>query len=279
MGFVAHLRGLVTRASPPAAAGTRYRGDIDGLRAIAVLTVVFYHYGVPPFTGGFVGVDVFFVISGFLITSLIHAEMAEKRFSVAQFYERRIRRIFPALFTVLAASTVLSLIFLFPNDLRHFAQSLEATIVFGSNFLFRNIAGYWDVAARHKPLLHTWSLAVEEQYYLLFPAILFSAGKGGEWLQRAIIAVTFRGVAGDEHRGCPSRSDVGVLSASLSRLGADAGWIDRGRRDRRARQPHPARNVVLRWPCADFLRRVRIFAGHAVSRRRGTCTVSRHRAS
>ena len=191
MGFVAHLRGLVTRASPPAAAGTRYRGDIDGLRAIAVLTVVFYHYGVPPFTGGFVGVDVFFVISGFLITSLIHAEMAEKRFSVAQFYERRIRRIFPALFTVLAASTVLSLIFLFPNDLRHFAQSLEATIVFGSNFLFRNTAGYWDVAARHKPLLHTWSLAVEEQYYLLFPAILFFAGKGGEWLQRAIIAVIF----------------------------------------------------------------------------------------
>jgi peptidoglycan/LPS O-acetylase OafA/YrhL len=181
----------VSRASPPAASGTRYRGDIDGLRAIAVLTVIFYHYGVPPFAGGFVGVDVFFVISGFLITSLIHAEMAEKRFSIAQFYERRIRRIFPALFTVLIASTVLSLIFLFPDDLRHFAQSLEATVVFGSNFLFRNTAGYWDIAARHKPLLHTWSLAVEEQYYLLFPAILWLASKGGEWLQRAIIVVIF----------------------------------------------------------------------------------------
>ena len=181
----------ITRASPPAASGTRYRGDIDGLRAIAVLTVVFYHYGVPPFTGGFVGVDVFFVISGFLITSLIHAEMAEKRFSIAQFYERRIRRIFPALFAVLIAATALSLIYLFPDDLRHFAQSLEATVVFGSNFLFRNTAGYWDIAARHKPLLHTWSLAVEEQYYLLFPAILWLAGKGGEWLQRAIIAIIF----------------------------------------------------------------------------------------
>ncbi|HEY1838518.1 MAG TPA: acyltransferase family protein [Rhizomicrobium sp.] len=191
MGRIGTWRERILRASPPAASGTRYRGDIDGLRAIAVLTVVFYHFGIPPFTGGFVGVDVFFVISGFLITSLIHAEMAQKRFSVAQFYERRIRRIFPALFLVLIAASVLSLVVLFPDDLRHFAQSLEATVVFGSNFLFRNTAGYWDIAARHKPLLHTWSLAVEEQYYVLFPAILYFAGKGGEWLQRATIAAIF----------------------------------------------------------------------------------------
>ncbi|HEV2561575.1 MAG TPA: acyltransferase family protein [Rhizomicrobium sp.] len=166
-----------------------YRADIDGLRALAVLSVILFHYHVAPFSGGFVGVDIFFVISGFLITSLIHDEIAERKFSIARFYERRVRRIFPALFFVLAVSAIAAGILFFPYDLQHFGSSLEATIVFGSNFLFNATAGYWDTVAQRKPLLHTWSLAVEEQYYLLFPAILFFAAKGGEKLQRIAIAL------------------------------------------------------------------------------------------
>lgn len=164
---------FLVRPFPHAAAGTRYRADIDGLRAIAVLPVVFYHYGIWPFSGGFIGVDVFFVISGYLITSLIHTEMDERRFSVVSFYERRIRRIFPALFAMLAATTAASLIVLFPDALVRFAATLPAAAGFVSNFEFVNKAGYFDVAASQKPLLHTWSLAVEEQFYLLFPGVLY----------------------------------------------------------------------------------------------------------
>jgi len=166
----------------------RYRADIDGLRAFAVLPVVFWHYRVPGFSGGYVGVDVFFVISGFLITSLIHAEMTGGTFSIAYFYERRIRRIFPALFAVLAATVVLAALLLFPSDLKHFAQSLQATVLFGSNFLFRNLAGYWDVASDRKPLLHTWSLAVEEQFYVLFPLTLYLLTKAGRRAESAVIS-------------------------------------------------------------------------------------------
>jgi len=183
-------------AQPPAAqahpakghALPRYRPDIDGLRAIAVLPVVFWHYGVWPFRGGYVGVDVFFVISGFLITSLIHAEMKAGTFSIVYFYERRIRRIFPALFTVLLATVFLAALLLFPSDLKRYAQSLQATVLFGSNFLFRNLAGYWDVVSDRKPLLHTWSLAVEEQFYLLFPLTLYLLTKAGRKLEIAAIA-------------------------------------------------------------------------------------------
>ncbi len=165
----------------------RYRADIDGLRAVAVLPVVFWHYGVWPFRGGFVGVDVFFVISGFLITSLIHAEMKAATFSIAYFYERRIRRIFPALFTVLAATVILAALLLFPSDLKRYAQSLQATVLFGSNFLFRNLAGYWDVVSDRKPLLHTWSLAVEEQFYVLFPLTLYLLTKAGRKIELGAI--------------------------------------------------------------------------------------------
>lgn len=165
-----------------------YRADIDGLRALAVLPVILFHYHIAPFSGGFIGVDIFFVISGFLITSLIHGEISQGKFSIARFYERRVRRIFPALFFVLAASAIAAGILFFPYDLQHFGASLEATIVFGSNFLFNATAGYWDTVAQRKPLLHTWSLAVEEQYYLVFPAILFLAAKGGEKIQRIAIA-------------------------------------------------------------------------------------------
>lgn len=160
-------------------AGSRYRPDIDGLRAIAVLPVVFYHYRVWPFSGGYAGVDIFFVISGYLITALIHAEMREGRFSVLKFYERRVRRIFPALFAILAATALAALILLFPRDLVRYAKSLLATAGFISNFQFWSEAGYFDAAAATKPLLHTWSLAVEEQFYLVFPWILYGLGNRG----------------------------------------------------------------------------------------------------
>jgi peptidoglycan/LPS O-acetylase OafA/YrhL len=166
-----------------------YRPDIDGLRAIAILPVLFYHYKLGPFTGGFVGVDVFFVISGFLITSLIHGEMVAGDFSVAEFYERRVRRIFPALFAMLLVATVAAFLVLFPQDFVRYAKSLLAIAGFASNFEFWREAGYFDVAAKQKPLLHLWSIAVEEQFYLLFPPILLLA----QWLNRtkAIVAAIF----------------------------------------------------------------------------------------
>lgn len=139
---------------------------------MAVLAVVFYHAGLTPFSGGFVGVDVFFVISGFLITSILRDEIARGEFRLLAFYERRVRRLFPALFTVLAVSFVLAWAILLPEDMRNFGQSLVAANLFLSNVLFWKEAGYFDTAAEFKPLLHTWSLAVEEQYYLFFPLIL-----------------------------------------------------------------------------------------------------------
>jgi peptidoglycan/LPS O-acetylase OafA/YrhL len=166
----------------------RYRPDIDGLRALAVLPVVLYHFQIWPFTGGFVGVDIFFVISGYLITSLIHGEMEQGSFTIVHFYERRIRRIFPALFAVIAVSCVGAAILLFPIDLIRFGHSVMATVVFGSNFLFKNAAGYFDTVAERKPLLHTWSLAVEEQFYVVFPAILFLLRRAGQRAQFWVIA-------------------------------------------------------------------------------------------
>ncbi len=155
----------------------KYRPEIDGLRALAILPVVLFHYRVPHFDGGFVGVDVFFVISGYLITSLIAGEMNEGRFSIVQFYERRIRRIFPALFAMLAVATVAAFLLLFPADLVRYARSLFATAGFASNFEFWQESGYFDVASNQKPLLHLWSIAVEEQFYLLFPAFLLVLGR------------------------------------------------------------------------------------------------------
>lgn len=157
-------------------ASLTYRPDIDGLRALAVLAVVLFHYRVPGFGGGYVGVDVFFVISGYLITGLILKEEGEGRFSFRRFYERRIRRIFPALFAMLAAATVVAALLFFPVSFARFGKSLLATAVFASNFEFWREAGYFDVAGDQKPLLHLWSIAVEEQFYVIFPALLLLIG-------------------------------------------------------------------------------------------------------
>lgn len=150
----------------------KYRPEIDGLRAIAVIIVILFHAGFESFSGGFVGVDVFFVISGYLITTIILTEMGKGHFSLVNFYERRMRRILPPLFLVMAASLIYAWFWLLPVDMKDFAQSLIAVSTFSSNILFWQTSGYWETASDLKPLLHTWSLAVEEQYYLLFPLFL-----------------------------------------------------------------------------------------------------------
>ena len=150
----------------------KYRREIDGLRAIAVLPVIFFHAGFEIFSGGFVGVDIFFVISGYLITTIILSDIENKQFSIINFYERRSRRILPALFFVILCCLPFAWLWLSPSHLKSFSDSLVAVPAFFSNFLFWKESGYFDSAAELKPLLHTWSLAVEEQYYIVFPLFL-----------------------------------------------------------------------------------------------------------
>lgn len=149
-----------------------YRKEIDGLRAIAVIPVVFFHAGLTSFSGGYVGVDVFFVISGYLITSLIVVEKEREEFSIINFYERRARRILPALFFMSLVCVPFSFLLMSPIQLKEFSDSLISIPLFVSNFVFWSESGYFSTVAEEKPLLHTWSLAVEEQYYLLFPIFI-----------------------------------------------------------------------------------------------------------
>ena len=157
----------------------KYRPEIDGLRALAVVPVIFFHAGVHLFSGGYIGVDVFFVISGYLISTIILAEKDAGAFSIIRFYERRARRILPALFFVMMACLPFAWVWLLPEDMKSFSQSLIAVPAFVSNMLFWKTSGYFDIAAELKPLLHTWSLAVEEQYYLLFPPLLMMTWRYG----------------------------------------------------------------------------------------------------
>ncbi len=173
----------------------QYRSEIDGLRAVAVLPVIFFHAGFDVFSGGFAGVDVFFVISGFLITSILIDELEREDFSVARFYERRARRILPALFVVLLACIPFAWMWMLPSEMKNFSKSVFATVLFSSNILFWMESGYFDTAAELKPLLHTWSLAVEEQYYLLFPLFLLLLWRFGRsrviWVIAAIALASF----------------------------------------------------------------------------------------
>ena len=149
-----------------------YRPEIDGLRALAVIPVIFFHAGFEAFGGGFVGVDVFFVISGYLITSIISSDIDQGNFSFLKFYERRARRILPALFAVMFFCIPFSYLFMLPSQLKDFSQSLIAVVFFASNVLFFRESGYFGAVAEEKPLLHTWSLSVEEQFYVVFPLLL-----------------------------------------------------------------------------------------------------------
>ena len=164
----------------------RYRPEVDGLRAVAVIPVILFHAGFETFSGGFVGVDVFFVISGYLITSIILEEKEAGSFSLTSFYERRARRILPALFFVMLVCLPFAWMWLLPRDMKDFSQSLVAVSTFSSNFLFWKESGYFHAAAELKPLLHTWSLAVEEQYYVLFPLFIIIAWRFGK---RSIISI------------------------------------------------------------------------------------------
>ncbi|MFB1487937.1 MULTISPECIES: acyltransferase family protein [unclassified Thiocapsa] len=164
-----------------------YRADIDGLRALAILPVVLYHADVPGFGGGFVGVDVFFVISGYLITSIIARELQTGCFSLAHFYERRVRRILPALFAVLLASALAAALILYPGDARGFARSLIAATLFVSSIFFNRESGYFDQDAELKPLLHTWSLSVEEIFYILYPLLLWLVWSRGRMTRIALV--------------------------------------------------------------------------------------------
>ena len=164
-----------------------YRPDIDGLRALAVLGVILFHFGLGRATGGFVGVDVFFVISGYLITGIIVGEIREGRFSYARFYERRVRRLFPALFAVLLATMGVGLWLLLPSDLVRLGRHVTATVFFVSNVDFWRETGYFDNSSEFNPLLHTWSLAVEEQFYIFLPPALLVLGRLGAGKQKAIL--------------------------------------------------------------------------------------------
>ncbi|MEP6565834.1 MAG: acyltransferase family protein [Mesorhizobium sp.] len=161
-----------------------YRRDIDGLRAVAVLPVVLFHFGITAIPGGFTGVDIFFVISGYLITGSLLDDIERGQFSIARFYWRRARRILPALFFVVLLTCVAAWFILLPSDLRDFSLSVIATSTFWSNIYFWKTTNYFSIDAALRPLLHTWSLSVEEQYYIFAPILMFVIYRylGKRWL-------------------------------------------------------------------------------------------------
>ncbi|KOC87452.1 hypothetical protein NG42_20435 [Winslowiella iniecta] len=151
----------------------KYRSDIDGLRAIAIIPVLLFHAGFTSFSGGYIGVDIFFVISGFLITSILLRDMSLKTYSITDFYERRIRRIFPALFAVLLFVLLVSPFALLPEEYEFLPKEIIGTLLFISNIVSWRKSGYFSTDSEERPLLHTWSLGVEEQFYIFAPIILF----------------------------------------------------------------------------------------------------------
>lgn len=164
-----------------------YRPEIDGLRALAVIPVILFHAGIEAFQGGFIGVDVFFVISGYLITGIILRDLRANRFTLTHFYERRARRILPALLTVSVICIPAAWLWMMPEQLEAFAASLISVQAFASNFYFWKTSGYFASASETLPLLHTWSLAVEEQYYLAFPFLMLLLWRRNSRLVAAIV--------------------------------------------------------------------------------------------
>ena len=150
----------------------KYRAEIDGLRALAVIPVILYHADFDIFQGGFVGVDIFFVISGYLITSIIIRDIENNHFSLINFYERRARRILPSLFFIVFLTVIFSCLYLPPHALKDVGQSVFSVSLFISNIFFYFETDYFANTAKMAPLLHTWSLGVEEQFYILFPILL-----------------------------------------------------------------------------------------------------------
>jgi peptidoglycan/LPS O-acetylase OafA/YrhL len=171
--LVAGAETALSTAQPPA--HLAYRRDIDGLRAIAVLSVVLFHAFPSVLRGGFIGVDIFFIISGFLISSILFKELRQDAFSFSSFYARRIKRIFPALILVMGATLAFGWFSLFPDEYQQLGKHVVGGAGFAANFFYWAQVGYFDTAAETKPLLHLWSLGIEEQFYILWPAILLFA--------------------------------------------------------------------------------------------------------
>lgn len=227
-----------------------YRPEIDGLRAFAVLPIVLFHIGFPGLEGGFVGVDIFFVISGFLITGILARELGSARFSLARFYERRIRRILPALFAMVACTGLAAWWLFLPDDLLEFGKSAIATLLFACNFLFARQVDYFAAPALFKPLLHCWSLAVEEQFYLFFPLLLAGLWRLGPRrvvVVLALLAVLSLALAQYWLNGQPQRAFFWspgraweLLTGSLLALGAAPQVTGR-----RARQTLAALGLLL----------------------------------
>lgn len=162
---------------PASHSSLSYRADIDGLRAVAVIAVILFHIHAKLLPGGFLGVDIFFVISGYLITTIIHKELIGHRFSLLNFYQRRAKRILPAFLFMLAASTAVSVWLLMPDDFLNYLRSLRSSLFFGANLFFAKSGGYFDIASAEKPLLHIWSLSLEEQFYFVFPLLMWLVHK------------------------------------------------------------------------------------------------------
>jgi peptidoglycan/LPS O-acetylase OafA/YrhL len=223
--------------------GSTYRADIDGLRAVAVLAVLLFHLGVPGFPGGFIGVDIFFVISGYLITGLIQAEIRAGSFTLRRFYLRRVRRLAPALVVVSVPVAIVAFLLLYPEDMRSYAASLAVQFVSLQNFVFLAEGEYFR-GAETKLLLHTWTLAVEEQFYLLWPLLLLLTRRvraAKQFLAIAVLIVVSFGLNLALMRLSPKASffllptrawelGVGGLIAVLEHQRFFAGWLTRGRR-------------------------------------------------
>lgn len=173
----------------------KYRKEIDGLRALAVLPVILFHAGYEMFNGGYIGVDIFFVISGYLITTIIIEDISAKKFSVIDFYERRARRILPALFSMILFCIPFAWLLMLPTQMESFSKSLISATLFFSNILFWKEGGYFGAPVEQKPLIHTWSLSIEEQFYLFFPFLLIIFWKNKNdtffWIIFIILIISF----------------------------------------------------------------------------------------
>ncbi len=211
--------------------GALFRKDIEGLRALAILSVLAFHHQWGVFSGGFVGVDVFFVISGYLITRNILKEIQGEGFSFTAFYIRRARRLFPALFFTVALTLLIGIFVASPDNLKRIASSSAASILSVSNIYFRGQAGYWDYASIQKPLLHTWSLAVEEQFYLVWPVLVLVLSRYVRCQQVAVVLLVGLGVIGvwaAEHDMAKDAAGVFYLMPyriSEFVLGAICAWV------------------------------------------------------
>lgn len=212
----------------------KYRPDIDGLRAIAVIAVIIYHAFPSLMPGGFVGVDVFFVISGYLITGIIWNELKEQRFSILHFYIRRIRRILPALILMILTVWIIGYFVLLPVELSQLGRHLIASATFTSNIRLLKESGYFDQAAELKPLLHLWSLAVEEQFYIFWPLLLWAVHTSKTRHMKILLGLLFLGSIGwcFAHQGKPE--NFYVLQSRFWELMIGAGLVGLNQRTKRS---------------------------------------------